>query len=80
MDTTTTDLTALEAELAAMEAESAEQDARIDALLARPVGRSITSQLAALQALAAENAAALDAIEAEEAEIERQIEALEQAD
>ena len=77
---TSTDLTALEAELDALLAESAEQDARIETLLARPVGRSITSQLAALQALSAENAAALDAIEAEQAEIERQIEALEQAD
>lgn len=76
---TTTDLTALEAEVDALLAESAEQDARIEALLARPVGRSITSQLAALrigiEALAADTAAR----QAEQDEIERQIKALEQA-
>lgn len=80
MDTTpTTDLAALEAELAAMEAAWGETSARLDALLAQPVViRSISGRLAALQALAAENAAALDAIEADQAAIERQIEALEQ--
>lgn len=35
--TTTTDITALEAEIAAIEAEWAVTEARIDALLARPI-------------------------------------------
>lgn len=76
--TTATDITALEAELAALEADDAAQTARIDALLAQPVViRSISGQLAALQTLAAENAAALDEIEREQAAIEAAIEALE---
>ena len=77
---TTTDTDALLAEMDTFLAECAATDARVEALLAQPVVLSLTSQLAALQALSAENTAALDAIEAEQAEIERQIEALEQAD
>lgn len=78
---TTTDIDALLAEMDAFLAESAATDARVEALLAQPVViRSISGRLAALQAIAAENATALDAIEAEQAEIERQIEELEQAD
>ena len=80
MDTTTTpDLTALEAEVNALLAEIAEHDARLEALLAQPYHWSITSQLAQLrvgiEGLAADTAAR----QAEQAEIERQIEALEQA-
>ena len=78
---TTTDTDALLAEMDAFLAECAATDARVEALLAQPVViRSISGRLAALQAIAAENATALDAIEAEQSEIERQIEALEQAD
>lgn len=77
---TTTDTDALLAEMDAFLAECAATDARVKALLAQPVViRSISGRLAALQAIAAENATALDAIEAEQAEIERQIEELEQA-
>jgi hypothetical protein len=77
---TTTDTDALLAEMDAFLAECAATDARVEALLAQPVViRSISGRLAALQAIAAENATALDAIEAEQAEIERQIEELEQA-
>lgn len=77
---TTTDTDALLAEMDAFLAECAATDARVEALLAQPVViRSISGRLAALQAIAAENATALDAIEAELAEIERQIEELEQA-
>lgn len=78
---TTTDTDALLAEMDTFLAECAATDARVEALLAQPVViTSITGQLEALQALSAENTAALDAIEAEQSEIERQIEALEQAD
>lgn len=77
---TTTDTDALLAEMDAFLAECAATDARVEALLAQPVViRSISGRLAGLQAIAAENATALDAIEAEQAEIERQIEELEQA-
>lgn len=77
---TTTDTDALLAEMDTFLAECAATDARVEALLAQPVViRSISGRLAALQAIAAENATALDAIEAEQAEIERQIEELEQA-
>jgi hypothetical protein len=77
---TTTDTDALLAEMDAFLAECAATDARVEALLAQPVViRSISGRLAALQVIAAENATALDAIEAEQAEIERQIEELEQA-
>jgi hypothetical protein len=82
MDTTpTTDLAALEAELDAMEAAWSETSARLDALLERPVPvHSISGRLAALQALAAENAAALDAIEAEQAAIAAQLDEMERDD
>jgi hypothetical protein len=44
-----TDADALLAELDALLAEGAAMDARVEALLARPIHRSITSQLAALR-------------------------------
>ena len=76
-DTTATDTDALLAEVEALIVETAEQDARIDALLARPVViRSVSGRIAALQALSAENAAALDAIEAEQAAIAAQLDEL----
>lgn len=82
MDTTaTTDTAALLAEMDAFIAECAATDARVEALLAQPVViRSISGRLAALQALAAENAAALDAIEAEQVAISAQLDALERDD
>lgn len=82
MDTTaTTDTAALLAEMDAFIAECAATDARVEALLAQPVViRSISGRLAALQALAAENAAALDTIEAEQAAISAALDALEQGD
>ena len=44
-DTTTTDITALEAEIAAIEAEHAATTARVDALLSRPVApRPVTTR------------------------------------
>ena len=79
MDITTTDIDtdALLADVEALFAECAETDARVEALLAQPVViRSISGRLAALQALAAENAAALDAIEAEQAAISAQLDAM----
>ena len=53
MDHTTldTDTDALLAEVDALLAEGAAMDARIDALLAQPIHRSITSQLADLAAM-----------------------------
>ena len=82
MNTTTDiDAAALLAECDALLAECAQTDARVEALLAQPVViRSISGRLAALQALAAENAAALDAIEAEQAAISAQLDALERGD
>ena len=79
MDHTTidTDTAALMAEVDALIAECAETDARIDALLARPVViRSISGRIAALQALSAENAAAFDEIEAEQAAIAAELDAM----
>ena len=77
-NTTTTDINGLLAEMDAFIAECAETDARVDALLAQPVViRSISGRLAVLQAMHAENAAALDAIEAEQAAIAAQLDALE---
>lgn len=78
---TTTDTDALLAEMDAFLAECAATDARVVALLAQPVViRSISGRLAALrtgiEALAVDTAVH----QAEQAEIERQIEALEQAD
>jgi hypothetical protein len=53
MDHTTTDIDidALTAEVDALLAEGAAMDARVDALLAEPIHRSITSQLADLAAM-----------------------------
>lgn len=78
---TTTDTDALLAEMDTFLAECAATDARVEALLAQPVViRSISGRLAALrtgiEALAVDTAAR----QAEQAEIERQIDALEQAD
>ena len=74
--TTDTDTAALLAECEALLAAAAATDARIDALLAKPVHMSVSSQLAALRQLAAENTAALDAIEAEQALIATQLDEL----
>jgi hypothetical protein len=75
--TTDIDTAALMAEVDALIAECAETDARIDALLARPVViRSISGRIAALQALSAENTAALDAIEREQAAIAAELDAM----
>lgn len=75
--TTDTDTDALMAEVDALIAECAETDARINALLARPVViRSISGRIAALQAMHAENTAALDEIEAEQAAIAAQLDAM----
>jgi hypothetical protein len=53
MDHTTpaTDIDALMAEVDALLAEGAAMDARVDALLAKPIHRSITTQLADLAAM-----------------------------
>jgi hypothetical protein len=72
-----TDTAALMAEVDALIAECAETDARIDALLARPVPITSTAgRIAALQAMHVENTAALDAIEAEQAAIAAELEAM----
>lgn len=79
MDHTTidTDTAALMAEVDALLAQCAETDARVEALLARPVVIASTAgRIAALQALSAENTAALDAIEAEQAAIAAELEAM----
>ena len=77
--TTVTDTAALLAEVDALLAEGDAMDARIEALLARPIHRSITSQLAELrvgiEALAADTAAR----RAEQAALSAQLDALEQA-
>ena len=78
---TTTDIDAetdaLLAEVDALIAECRETDARVEALLAQPVViRSISGRIAALQALSAENAAALDVIEAEQAAIAAELDAM----
>jgi hypothetical protein len=49
--TTTTDIEALMAEVDALLAEGAAMDDRVDALLAQPIHRSITTQLADLAAM-----------------------------
>lgn len=77
MEHATTTIDTLTAEVEALLAETAATDARIDALLAQPVHLSISSQLAALRQLAAEESAALDAIEAEQAVIAAQLDELE---
>lgn len=77
--TTTTDLAALEAEIAALEAAADAQDARVEALLGgwtpSPV---VTTQqeLAALRGALEGHSAALDVIAAEQAEISAAIDAL----
>ena len=79
MEHATTTIDTLTAEVEALLAETAATDARIDALLAKPVHLSIGSQLAALRQLSAENSAALDAIEAEQALIAAQLDDLERS-
>lgn len=77
--TTPTDLAALEADVAALEAIGAEQDARIDALLARsqpaPVV-TLAQQMDAIRAGLTAHSEALDAIEREQAEIAAALDAL----
>ena len=75
----TTTIDTLAAEVHALEAEWAATDARLEALLARPVHRSIGSQLAQMERQLAENSAALDAIEAEQAAIAAQLDELERS-
>lgn len=74
------DTAALLAECEALLAEAAATDARIDALLARPIHRSITGQLAALRtgidALAADTAAR----QAEQAAISAELDQIERED
>lgn len=80
---TTTDLAALEAEVDALQAAGAEQDARIDALLARPLAAPVATTRRALDALRdalVEHSQALDAIEQEQAELAAAIEALQAPD
>jgi hypothetical protein len=77
--TTPTDLAALEAEVAALEAVGAEQDARIDALLARSQPAPVVTIYQALDAFSADltaHSAALDEIEREQAEIAAALDAL----
>lgn len=77
--TTPTDLAALEADVAALEAIGAEQDARIDALLARsqpaPVV-TLAQQMDAIRAGLTAHSETLDAIEREQAEIAAALDAL----
>lgn len=80
--TTPTDLAALEAEVAALEAVGVEQDARIDALLARSLAAPVVTTRQALDVLRnalVEHSQALDVIEQEQAELAAAIEALEGA-
>jgi phage-related minor tail protein len=78
MDTTAITTDALMREINALIAECAATDARVDALLATPVPiHSIAGRIAALRDGIDELAAETDALEREQAEIERQIEALE---
>jgi serine phosphatase RsbU (regulator of sigma subunit) len=79
-DTTTTDLAALEAEIDALIAAGAEQDARVEALLARPIERVVTTRerIDALWAGVTELAAASAEIERQQAEISAALDALEQ--
>lgn len=78
--TIATDTAALLAEVDALLAAGAALDARVDALLAQPVALSITSQLAAMHRGLAEHRARLDMIEAEQAAIAAQLDALELTD
>ena len=75
-DITATDMTALLAEVDALLAATAEHDARLEALLARPYHRSNATRLAELQATAAECAALSDQIDAEQAELDAELTAL----
>lgn len=76
--TTATDTAGLLAECDALLMEAAATDARVEALLAQPlVITSISGRLAALRQQSAENTTALDAIEAEQALIAAQLDALE---
>ncbi len=78
MEHTTTDLAALEADVAALEAACAEQDARLAALLApRPSAPTIRQQLDALWTMAADASRELDQIERDQAALEAEINALE---
>lgn len=78
--TTTTDLAALEAEVAYLEAVGAEQDARLDALLApRPVVSSVRQQMDALWSALAQGTAELDHIERDQLALAAAIDALESA-
>lgn len=79
MEHPTATIDTLTAEVEALLADAAAADARIDALLAKPVHLSIGSKLAALRQLSAENSAALDAIEAEQAVIAAQLDELERS-
>lgn len=74
-DTTPT-LAAIEAEIAALEADDAAQTARVDALLSRPIHQSLTTRLAALQATAAECAALSARVYGEQAELDAELTAL----
>lgn len=75
--TTPTDLAAMEAEIAALEAASTAQDARVEALLASWQPMPTTAQLVAgLRADITAHGRALDAIEAEQAEISAAIDHL----
>lgn len=77
--TTPTDLAALEADVAALEAVGAEQDARIDALLARSQPAPVVTmaqQMDAIRAGLTAHSEALDAIEREQAEIAAALDAL----
>ena len=79
MEHATNTIDTLTAEVEALIAETSAADARTEALLAKPVHRSISSQLAALRPLAAEESAARDAIEAEQAVIAAQLDELERS-
>lgn len=82
LDTTTTDITALEAEIAAIEAEWAVTEARVDALLARPIpARPATTRerMDALWAGVAQLAAWNDQDEADLAALQAEIDAMEAA-
>jgi hypothetical protein len=74
-DTTTTDLAALEAEIDALIAAGAEQDARVEALLCST--GTTAMRLADLQLAAQHHAAELDRIERQQRALDRQLTALE---
>ena len=74
-----TTINTLLSEIDGLMVEWAATDARLEALLARPVARSIGSQLAQMGRQLAENSAALDAIEAEQAAIAAKLDELERS-